>query len=148
MVLEHTVSYQEVVKSVADAGYKAIPGGGEGRQRSEKFRLSGLDCVDCAAKLEKKIRVLPGVLEAKVNFGSGKMTVLLQDTMEAGKIVKAVKEAGYEAEPDDEKKGYAGAAGLNNGKVILTALSGVFLAAGFMLSVIDFSDSPFSSPQC
>ena len=36
------------------------------------FRLEGLDCADCAAKLEKKIRVLPGVLEAKVNFGSGR----------------------------------------------------------------------------
>jgi Cd2+/Zn2+-exporting ATPase len=37
--------------------------------------LKNMDCADCAAKLERKVRELPGVSEAQVNIISAKITV-------------------------------------------------------------------------
>jgi len=141
MVLEHTVPCQAVVKAVAEAGYKAIPGGEEGQQKSTQFRLSGLDCADCAAKLEKKVSGLPGVVEARVNFGASKMTVHHWNTLEVGSIVKAVKEAGYGAEVERGKPVKAQPEGFKNKKVILTVISGILLAAGLILSFFGVSGS-------
>lgn len=59
------------------------------------FRLEGLDCPDCAAKLEKKIGGLPGVAEARVNFCASRMTVR---SAKIEDILDAVKEAGYGAD--------------------------------------------------
>ncbi len=39
------------------------------------FRLEGLECANCAAKMEKEISKLDGVKEATVNFMSTKLTV-------------------------------------------------------------------------
>ncbi|MDD3453022.1 MAG: cation transporter [Bacilli bacterium] len=39
------------------------------------FRLEGLECANCAAKMEKEISKLDGVKEATVNFMSTKLTI-------------------------------------------------------------------------
>ncbi|HBC91842.1 MAG TPA: hypothetical protein DCZ10_02785, partial [Pelotomaculum sp.] len=39
------------------------------------FCILGMDCADCAAKLEKRISKAPGVEMARDNFGASKMTV-------------------------------------------------------------------------
>ncbi|MHB8917437.1 MAG: heavy metal translocating P-type ATPase [Desulfocucumaceae bacterium] len=141
MVLEHTVPCQVVIKAVAESGYKAISGEEEGQQRRTQFRLNGLDCADCAAKLEKKVSGLPGVVEASVNFGASKMTVHYLSTVEAESILRAVKELGYGAEVEGGKTpGSAERKGLNDKKIILTVFSGVFLVAGFILSFFDITD--------
>jgi len=62
------------------------------------FSIDGLDCGDCASKLEKGIRRMKGVVDAKVNFASAKMKVnydrlLIQPT----DIVKGVSGFGYQA---------------------------------------------------
>ena len=44
-------------------------------QPTRIFRLTGLTCTDCAARLEKAIGALPGVDRARLNFGAGKLTV-------------------------------------------------------------------------
>ena len=44
-------------------------------QLTRTFRLTGLTCTDCAARLEKAIGALPGVDRARLNFGAGKLTV-------------------------------------------------------------------------
>lgn len=62
------------------------------------FDLEGLDCPDCASKLQKKISKLDGVHEVVVNFSTTSMTV----KHESGKvnradIMTAVEETGYKA---------------------------------------------------
>lgn len=39
------------------------------------FRLEGLECANCAAKMEKEISKLDGVKEATINFMSTKLTI-------------------------------------------------------------------------
>ena len=44
-------------------------------QPTRIFRLTGLTCTECAARLEKAVGALPGVDRARLNFGAGKLTV-------------------------------------------------------------------------
>jgi copper chaperone CopZ len=61
------------------------------------FRLEGLDCANCAAKIEKAINGLDGVNEATVNFMTTKMVIEGEDEKmpkiieEAEKIVKKIE---------------------------------------------------------
>ena len=40
-----------------------------------KYRLQGLDCADCAAKMERRIGELKGVESVNISFLMGKMTI-------------------------------------------------------------------------
>ena len=40
----------------------------------KKFKLTDLDCANCAAKMEAAIRKLPGVNDASVSFLAQKLT--------------------------------------------------------------------------
>lgn len=39
------------------------------------FKLEGLDCANCAAKIEKAVKALDGVTSASVNFMTTKMII-------------------------------------------------------------------------
>lgn len=39
------------------------------------YRIDGLSCAHCARKFEKNVQAIPGVQNAKVNFGASKLTV-------------------------------------------------------------------------
>lgn len=39
------------------------------------YRVQGFTCANCAAKFEHNVKALPGINEAKVNFGAAKLTV-------------------------------------------------------------------------
>ncbi|WP_025948427.1 heavy metal translocating P-type ATPase [Geobacillus thermocatenulatus] len=43
--------------------------------QAKTYRVQGLTCTNCAAKFEQNVKSLPGVKEAKVNFGAAKLTV-------------------------------------------------------------------------
>lgn len=45
------------------------------------YRLSGLDCANCAAKIEAAVGRLPGVISASVNFMTAKMTIEAEDSL-------------------------------------------------------------------
>lgn len=63
----------------------------------KKFILEGLDCANCAAKMEKAINELDGVKEATVNFMTTKLVIDGVDEKmstiiaEAEKIVKKIE---------------------------------------------------------
>ena len=61
------------------------------------FKLEGLNCADCAAKIEEKVGKLEGVKSVMVNFMTTKMT-LESENME--EIVEKVKKIVNEVEPD------------------------------------------------
>jgi len=63
------------------------------------FKLEGLDCANCAAKIENSVKKLDGVNSASVNFITAKMTIDGED----GKfddIVKAANGIVKRLEPD------------------------------------------------
>ncbi|MFW8051760.1 heavy metal translocating P-type ATPase [Vagococcus fluvialis] len=42
---------------------------------TKNYRVEGLSCTNCAGKFEKNVKEIPGVTDAKVNFGAGKIAV-------------------------------------------------------------------------
>ncbi len=61
------------------------------------FKLEGLDCANCAAKIENEVKKIPGVEEASVAFMTQKMTIVADDgrmegiATEAARIAKKVE---------------------------------------------------------
>lgn len=53
------------------------------------LKLEGLDCANCAAKIENEVQRIPGVEEATVTFITQKMTIVAPDD----KIEAIVEEA-------------------------------------------------------
>ncbi|BCB02861.1 heavy metal translocating P-type ATPase [Bacillus sp. KH172YL63] len=49
----------------------------------QTYRVEGFTCAGCAAKFEKNVQHLPGVMDAKVNFGAAKITVYGDTSKEA-----------------------------------------------------------------
>ncbi len=89
------------------------------------FRIEGLDCADCAAKLETAVQKMDGVLFAHLSFTSATLTVRHNITDAA--IERTVKQAGYKAvSPDGSDDGHS-SSWLKNHKTIGTLLSGLFL---------------------
>ena len=64
------------------------------------YRFEGLDCADCAAKIEKQLNNLDGVINAEINFFSKKLTLKLSEDKNPEKIFKKVSSIVKKFEPD------------------------------------------------
>jgi Cd2+/Zn2+-exporting ATPase len=62
------------------------------RQVSE-FKVDGITCMDCAAKFEKAVSQLPGVINSKLNTVTGKLVV--EGIADLESIRKLGKEENY-----------------------------------------------------
>ncbi len=65
----------------------------------KKFRLEGLECANCAAKMETAINKLDGVKEATVNFMTTKLIIEGEDE-KMPEIIKAAEKIIKDLEPD------------------------------------------------
>ena len=69
-----------------------------------KFTVTGMTCAACSARVEKVTKGVPGVEGVEVNLLGGSMSVQAESADVADDIVKAVRDAGYDAFPAGEKK--------------------------------------------
>jgi P-type Cu+ transporter len=67
---------------------------------AKRIRVQGMHCASCVARVEKAIRAVPGVNNAEVNLIMEEATVYGE--ARKGAVVEAIREAGYEADEDDE----------------------------------------------
>ncbi|WP_225769666.1 heavy metal translocating P-type ATPase [Inquilinus sp. Marseille-Q2685] len=80
-----------VVKAIESAGY-AVP------QDTIELSIHGMTCASCVARVEKKLRAVPGVTVASVNLATERGTVrFARGAVPASALEQAVREAGYEA---------------------------------------------------
>ncbi len=63
------------------------------------IKLSDLDCANCAAKMENRIRKIDGVDSATVSFMNQKMTVEYAEEEEM-RILSEIKKVCSKIEPD------------------------------------------------
>lgn len=63
------------------------------------FRLEGLGCANCAAKMEDKISKLDGVSNASVNFMTTKLVIEAEDEKMDG-IINSAQTIIKKIEPD------------------------------------------------
>lgn len=90
---------EEILEKVQTLGYDAQWEAGDGGDNhSTTLRIAGMDCADCAAKLERHISSLPGVQKVNVNFGASKLTVTHQCPVQ--EIIDTIRNMGYEGEID------------------------------------------------
>ncbi len=106
----------------------------KGLQKSV-FRISGMDCGDCAAKLEKRLGALPGVQSAAVNFGAGKLTVEHNTTDSI--LIQTVKQSGYGATKDGAaRQPMPETVWWKSARTLATIASGIMLA---IATILDWS---------
>lgn len=100
------------------------------------FHISGLDCADCAAKLEQQLVGLTGVVKVSLNFGAAKLTV--EHVGASNAIMDVVEGHGY----------HLSAAGFTlpprtswwqDRRAKLTMLAGIGLLAAVISDWLDFS---------
>ncbi len=60
-----------------------------------EFEVEGLDCADCARKVENAVKRLPGALDVKVSFTSGTLSVRLSAETPPEALHRAVEPLGY-----------------------------------------------------
>lgn len=63
------------------------------------FKLEDLDCANCAAKMERSILKIDGVISANVSFMSQKMTIEAEDAV-FEKVMDEVVKVCRKVEPD------------------------------------------------
>lgn len=86
------VTPQNIIAKVRDTGYEVV-------LAKREFKISGMTCAACAARVEKAARQVPGVLEANVNLALAKLVVEAGAQVSDGDIAAAVHDAGYTAAP-------------------------------------------------
>ena len=69
-----------------------------------KFRISGMTCAACSARVEKVAAAVPGVETAEVNLLAGILRVQAESEQCVEQIITAVTNAGYGAEVEGEAK--------------------------------------------
>lgn len=75
----------------------------------EKFKVTGMSCAACSARVEKAVRKLEGTEEVSVNLLTGTMRLNRDDNkISDDDIIKAVEKAGYGAFVDGSREPAAG----------------------------------------
>lgn len=67
-----------------------------------RYRVEGMDCGSCAAKIDHAVRRLPGVVDLSVSATAGTMTVELDDPARRAAVEHAVRNLGYDLAPRDQ----------------------------------------------
>jgi len=83
--------------------------------RQVELLISGMTCAACAARVEKKLRAIPDVT-ASVNLATNKAVVSAPPSVTVRRLMDAVDQAGYGAEPARAAES-DGAAGLEAARV-------------------------------
>ena len=119
---QSTAGIGGIINKIEDGFQKAV------------FRISGMDCGDCAAKLEKRIASMSGVKSATVNFGAGKLNVEHNITDTA--LIQAVKQAGYGAIKEDKvfRQPVPETLWWKNARTLSTIISGILLVTATALN--------------
>ncbi|KAA0593826.1 Cd2+/Zn2+-exporting ATPase [Azospirillum lipoferum] len=69
--------------------------------RTSRYRVSGMDCGSCAAKIETALRRVPGIREVRVSVSAGTVSVSHEDRLGADAVVRPLSALGYGATPAD-----------------------------------------------
>ncbi|WP_080681194.1 MULTISPECIES: heavy metal translocating P-type ATPase [Burkholderia] len=62
-----------------------------------ELSIDGMHCGGCTGRVQRALAAVPGVVDAAVDLDAHAATVTAQETVEPGRLVDAVREAGYRA---------------------------------------------------
>ena len=126
------VSRAEILGRIHGLGYGVVEDQAATAWSTSEFRLTGLDCADCAASVERNLAALDGVAEARVNFAAATLAVRHAPTTTPDQIVRVVEAGGYGATPLRGRETVRERSfWIRNRRAVLTAASGLALVLGF-----------------
>lgn len=126
-----------------------LPGESTGERR--RLHVTGMDCADCAMKIERAVRREPGIARADINFGAATLDVVWDPRLTSlAEVYGVVRRLGYdtlEAQAESRRES-AGAPGgrsfwRHDQRARLAALSGALLVAGFIATTLVPVTAPF-----
>lgn len=101
-----------------------------------RLSLEGLNCVQCSAKIEKAVAVLPGVSSAAIDLVAGRMRVSLEEQQSPDDLLSSIRTIVSSIEPEvvvSEESSSAVPSSLPKGDMIrLSAGALLWLAALFL----------------
>ncbi len=102
--------------------------------KHERLPIAGLDCPDCAENLEKALSRVPGVSWVSVSFAASILLVEFEPSItNLDTILKTIRRLGYDVRLPEEALSADRADRIplrERLRILLTALSGLLLAAG------------------
>ncbi len=131
------------------------PLAGEDGHERRILHVTGMDCADCAVKLQGALRREHGVRSADVNFGAATLAVAIDpDEAALPDVYRAVRRLGYDtverraAEQGRDGGATADAARtggfwLSEPRAVATAVSGALTLAGFVASAVAPAAAPW-----
>jgi len=135
MTLQHEIPLDTIIKTIEDAGYGVEGEAATTAPKESVFRLSGLDCADCAAKLESTLAATEGIDSVSLNFGASKVTIVHSISAEAVMRIiggtghgAVLEQAGRTGQPADYRK--------TNYRIFTTIISGVLLISAWGLGKV------------
>lgn len=65
----------------------------------KKYKVDGLDCANCASKVEEKIKKLDGVNDVKMSYIMGNLKLEIEDNIDEKQMLNKIEETGKKIEP-------------------------------------------------
>ncbi|TDF88140.1 heavy metal translocating P-type ATPase [Paenibacillus piri] len=139
------LDFGTITNQIRNLGYSLLEQAAA--KQSSIFRIEGMDCADCAQKLEKPVGALVSVNQVMVNYGAAKMTVEHDGSAEQA-VIQTVNQAGYTATLEtggkplqtDERSFWR-----RNNKVMPTAISGLIFTVAWGLELGNIMSESTSS---
>jgi Cd2+/Zn2+-exporting ATPase len=93
-------------------------------------RVEGMDCIECAKKIEKAVQSIDGVKSVRVSYALGKLNVEGEKgKLTEGQISKTLDRLGYKVATDQEPE-LSSFFSWSNRRFVATVISGVLFVAG------------------
>jgi Zn2+/Cd2+-exporting ATPase len=106
-------------------------------ESTSSFHLSGLDCPDCAEKLQKKLSLCDGIEQADINFTTSVLKIHHDPArINRAEIISFIEKAGYGAKVfgAEVKKRLPEFFSIRNTRLFLTLLAGLCIAGAAVSS--------------
>lgn len=135
------IGVEQVVKQVGALGYEAreteeyMVESTEGPDLTTLI-IRGLDCADCAAKLERRVQAIPGAEGVRMNFMASRLYV--SPDAPVSDILSAVEALGYSGEVEGSRAAVTSAFAPweTNRYLIPTIVSGVLMAVATAVKLL------------
>ena len=109
--------------------------GGElsGTAQNTTLRVTGMDCPDEVAAIERALKPLAGVREVRVNLMGGKVTIAHEASVQPDALIQAIASAGLKAQLDKPGANEDGSASAQRARLISAAVSGALTGLGLVM---------------
>lgn len=99
---ENKITFKEIEEKINKLGFSIVQ-----NTKKETFKVSGMHCASCAAKIEKTLNKLPGISNASVNLASENLQLEYnKDEISINEIKDKVKKLGFELKGNNQSASF------------------------------------------